>query len=55
MMKTAIKLLTCLFTLGLTLGIASLAHAQETRGRVVSEVGFDQKLGVQLPLGLRSG
>jgi protein SCO1/2 len=52
MTKTAIKLRTCFFTLGLMLGMPSLAHAQETLGRVVSEVGFDQKLGVQLPLGL---
>jgi protein SCO1 len=38
--------------LGFALGIGSPAGAQETRGRVVSDVGFDQKLGVQLPLGL---
>ena len=38
--------------IGLTLAIGSRAPAQETLGRVVSDVGFDQKLGVQLPLEL---
>jgi protein SCO1 len=52
MTNTAIKLRTCLFTLELMLGVPSLARAQETLGRVVSDVGFDQKLGVQLPLEL---
>jgi protein SCO1 len=52
MMNKTIRVLACFLSLGFTLGIGSPAHAQETLGRVVSEVGFDQKLGVQLPLGL---
>jgi protein SCO1 len=52
MTNKTIRVQSCFLSLGFILGISSLAHAQETLGRVVSEVGFDQRLGVQLPLGL---
>jgi protein SCO1 len=52
MMDKTITVLMCFLTVGFTLGTGSPAPAQETVGRVVSEVGFDQKLGVQLPLEL---
>ncbi len=32
---------------------SAYVQAQETAGNVVNQVGFDQKLGEQLPLGLR--
>jgi len=41
-----------LFGIGIIAGTAAVVQAQETKG-VVSQVGFDQKLGVQLPLELR--
>lgn len=41
-----------LIGIGLIAGMTASARAQETKG-VVSQVGFDQKLGVQLPLELR--
>jgi protein SCO1 len=44
--------------LGVILGLGSLlsssaVRAQQTVGGVVSQIGFDQKLGIQLPLDLR--
>jgi protein SCO1 len=52
MMDKTIKVLVCFLSVGFSLAIGSPSPAQETPGRVVSDVGFDQKLGVQLPLGL---
>jgi protein SCO1 len=52
MTNKTIRVQSCFLSLGFILGISSLAHAQETLGRVVERVGFDQKIGVQLPLGL---
>jgi protein SCO1/2 len=52
MINKAIGVPACFLSLGFISEIGSTAVAQEILGRVVSEVGFDQKLGVQLPLGL---
>jgi protein SCO1/2 len=41
------------FKLALVAGGLASVVAQETAGNVLNQVGFDQKLGVQLPLGLR--
>jgi protein SCO1 len=46
-------LLVILMTIELIAGIESAARGQPVSGGVVSQVGFDQKLGVQLPLALR--
>jgi protein SCO1 len=40
-------------SIGLSATVATMARAQATLGGVVSQVGFDQRLGAQLPLGLR--
>jgi protein SCO1 len=50
--KTRILLLVML-SVRCLLSSSAAAQAQQTAGGVVSQVGFDQKLGVQLPLGLR--
>jgi protein SCO1/2 len=46
-------LLTIVVALGLDAGGTGMVCGQETVGGVVSQVGFDQKLGAQLPLDLR--
>jgi protein SCO1/2 len=46
------KLLSFLIGIGSLAAIAGPARAQETKG-VLSQVGFDQKLGVRLPLGIQ--
>ena len=46
-------ILATVFELAFVAGGSASVQAQETAGNVVNQVGFDQKLGVQLPLGLR--
>ena len=53
-MMTKTRLLPVfLMALGCVPLMSSSAPAQATVGGVVSQVGFDQKLGTQLPLDLR--
>ncbi len=52
-MNKPVKILICFLTAAFILGeLGSPAPAQDSAGRVVNQVGFDQKLGIQLPLGL---
>ena len=46
-------ILATVFELAFVAGGSASVQEQETAGNVVNRVGFDQKLGVQLPLGLR--
>lgn len=46
-------ILATVFELAFVAGGSASVQAQETAGNVENQVGFDQKLGVQLPLGLR--
>jgi len=45
-------ILATVFALAFVAGGSASVHAQETAGDVVNQVGFDQKLGVRLPLDL---
>ena len=46
-------ILATVFELAFVAGGSASVQAQATAGNMVNQVGFDQKLGVQLPLGLR--